>query len=145
ATTRAVSFDNLVSEVEHAGRDSEAERLGGLEVDDQGEFRRLLNGEVGRTGALEDAVDVGCRLHVPVDYVDPVGHQAASSRQLRLADLGQAVTGRCGDDHIAMGGGETLRKTDQAASWLACMGGDGCFDPRVVVHRSKRYRDPEGR
>ena len=36
----------------------EAERLGGLEVDDQFEFGRRLHRQVGRLLALEDAVDV---------------------------------------------------------------------------------------
>jgi hypothetical protein len=36
-------------------------------------------------------------------------------------------------------------QTHQAASWLACLGGDGFFDRRVVMHRSERYRHPEGR
>ena len=60
-------LDHLVGKVEHARWDSEAERVSGLEVDDQRVFRRLLNGEVGGTGAPEDAVDIGCRLRVQVD------------------------------------------------------------------------------
>jgi len=35
-------------------RHGEAERLGGLEVDDQLEGRRLLNRQIGGLGALED-------------------------------------------------------------------------------------------
>ena len=55
------------------------------------------------------------------------------------------MTGRCGDDHIAMCSVKTVRQTDQAASRLARLGGDGFLDRRVVVHRSKRHRHPEGR
>ena len=39
-------------------RDRQAERLRGLEVDDQLEFRRLLDGEIGRLAAFEDSVNV---------------------------------------------------------------------------------------
>jgi hypothetical protein len=40
-------------------RDSQAERLGGLEVDDELEFGRVLDGQLGRLGAFQDLVDVG--------------------------------------------------------------------------------------
>ena len=56
------SFDHLVGNLENMEWNGEAEHLGGLEIDDQRVFRRLLNRKVGRTGALEDAVYVGCRL-----------------------------------------------------------------------------------
>ena len=36
----------------------EAERLGGLQVDNQREFGRLLNGQVGRVSAPEDVVKI---------------------------------------------------------------------------------------
>jgi hypothetical protein len=38
-----------------------AERLRGLEIDDQLKPRRHLHGEIGRLLALEDAVDISCR------------------------------------------------------------------------------------
>jgi hypothetical protein len=41
-------------------RDGEAERLGGLEVDDELELGRLLDGEIGGLCALEDLVDERC-------------------------------------------------------------------------------------
>ena len=72
--------------VKESRRNSEAKRLGGLEVDDQRVFRRLLNREVGRIGAPEDAVNVGCRLCVQVDGVEHVGHQGSRSGKIRGAD-----------------------------------------------------------
>src|SRR5690242_21350893 len=41
--------------------DSESERLGGLEIDDQLKLCRHLHGEIGRLLTLEDAVDISCR------------------------------------------------------------------------------------
>ena len=55
-------------------RDRQAEGLGGLEVDDQLELRRLLDGQVGGLGAFQDLVHVErgapeeigeCSAHTP--------------------------------------------------------------------------------
>ena len=139
------SLNDLVGEVDHARRNREAQRLGGLEIDDQRIFCRLLNRELGRTSAPEDTVDVGCPLRVYLDCVKRIGHQATSSGKVRRADPGQTVTGGGSADHIAMCNVKTVGKSDQAASRLAGLGGDGFFDLRVVVNRSKRTRYPERR
>jgi hypothetical protein len=55
------SLDHLVRPLQERLRNRQAERLRGLEVDDQLELRRLLDGQVGRLGALEDLVDVSGR------------------------------------------------------------------------------------
>jgi hypothetical protein len=51
-------FDHLVGAGEHRGRQIEAERLGGLEVDHQLVFGWRLYRQVGRLVALENTVDV---------------------------------------------------------------------------------------
>jgi len=53
-----LSFDDLVGAGEERPWKCQAEFLGGLEVDDQLEFCRLLHRKIGRWRALEDAVDV---------------------------------------------------------------------------------------
>jgi hypothetical protein len=45
-------LDDVVRPRQQRRRDREAERLRGLEVDDQLELRWLLDGEIGRFGAL---------------------------------------------------------------------------------------------
>src|SRR3954447_11401185 len=47
-------LDNLVGARQHRLRHSEAERLRGLEIDDQLENRRLVDRQIGGLGALED-------------------------------------------------------------------------------------------
>jgi hypothetical protein len=49
-------FDDLVRPPQHRRRDREAERLGGFEVDDQLELRRLLDWQVGGPGLVTDVL-----------------------------------------------------------------------------------------
>src|SRR5882724_144904 len=49
-------FDHHVGTSEQRRRNSEAHRLRSLEVDAQGKMRRLLDRQIGRTRAFEDAV-----------------------------------------------------------------------------------------
>jgi hypothetical protein len=55
---RGVSLDNFVDTGEQQWRHREAERLGGLEIDDQLEPSRLLNGQVGSFLAFENSSGV---------------------------------------------------------------------------------------
>ena len=59
-------------------RHAEAERLGGLEIDDQLELGRLLDGQIGRLGALQDLVHLRSGTPVQVSIVRSVGHETAS-------------------------------------------------------------------
>src|SRR3954447_5864240 len=52
----ACSLDDLGGLEQHVLGDGEAESLGGLEVDDEVEGRRLLHGEVGGLGAFQNTV-----------------------------------------------------------------------------------------
>src|ERR1700721_2321993 len=82
--TRRVSFDDLVGAGEgrlRAGggglRHGEAERLGGLEIDDQLEGGRLLHRQIGRLGAVEDLSGVNADLAIYADEARPIADQPA--------------------------------------------------------------------
>src|SRR5215472_1417545 len=54
----AHSFDHLVGAGEYRGRHFEAERLSGLEIDNQLDLRGLIDWQVGRLRTLENAAGV---------------------------------------------------------------------------------------
>ena len=56
---RLPSFDHLVGQCQQLVGDFEAERLSGPEIDHEVKFRGLLNRQVGRLLAFEDAASVG--------------------------------------------------------------------------------------
>ena len=56
--SRPTSFDHLVGRRTERRWHNQAERLGGLEIDDQFDLGRLFDRKVGRFGTLENLVDV---------------------------------------------------------------------------------------
>src|SRR5687767_3837148 len=71
-------LDQLVRPQEQRPRKFQAERLRGLEVDDQLEARGLIDRQICGLRALQNLVDVPCRRSNRVGVVGPVGHQAAA-------------------------------------------------------------------
>ena len=97
-------------------RHGEAERLGGLEVDDQLVLGRRLHRQVGRLLALEDAIDVAGRAPEQVDQIGPSARvrPPAVTQKREPIDRGQLVPCRQRDDQLAMKlSSERARRYDQ--------------------------------
>ena len=80
-TSRPVSLDDLVGAGEERLRHGQAERLRGLEIDDQLEPSRLLDRKIGRLGPLEDPVDEISGAAVKINLIRSVGQQTSSLRK----------------------------------------------------------------
>src|SRR5713101_7586654 len=94
-TRPSVSLDDLIRPQQQRLRDRQAERLGGLEVDHELPLRRLLDGEIGGLGALQDLVHEGGSSAEHIREVSRIGHEAASLSVLSLREhAGQSVLQR---------------------------------------------------
>ena len=54
----ASSLNDLIGQSQYFGRDCQPQSVGGLEIDEQQEFRRLLDRQVRRLGAFQDLIDM---------------------------------------------------------------------------------------
>src|SRR5690348_3003188 len=77
-------FDQLVGAALQRHRNGEAERLRGLEVDDELDFRGLLNRQVGWLFALEDAAGVDADLAKQLRNIGSIAHQTTGRGELAI-------------------------------------------------------------
>src|SRR5437867_3135307 len=78
-------FDHLVGTAKQRERKGKTERLGGLEVDDQLDFRGLLDWQVCGFLTLEYPADVDTDQAISIRKTSSVAHQAASHGKLAIA------------------------------------------------------------
>src|SRR5437867_5754796 len=108
------SLDDLVRPREHGWRDRQAEGLGSLEVKDQLELGRLLDGEVGGLGALENLVHEDGGAAEEIREVSAVTDESTSlGILLRSAGTRQAACeGAIGDPWVARKKGRAQQHAD---------------------------------
>src|SRR5450830_1931627 len=95
-------FNYLVGTGEQRGRHFEAKRFRGLEIDHQLEFGWLLDRQVFRLCALEDATDHHSDLTERIRKTGGVAHQAAGQDRLAFSVARwNGMVQRQGDDLLA--------------------------------------------
>ena len=88
-------FDQFVGAAEKRQRHGKAERLGGLEIDDQLDVGGLLHRQIRGLLALENAAGVDAGKTERVRITASVAHQAASRRELaEMRNRGHGVADR---------------------------------------------------
>src|ERR1700758_166295 len=75
-------LDHLVGAGKDRGLHGQSERLGGLEVNNQLECRRLLDWQIGRLRAVEDPAGVNTGLTPDREIVNSIADQATDRREI---------------------------------------------------------------
>ena len=98
----SVLFDHLVGGSKLRRRNGQAERLGGLEVDDELELGRRLNWQIGGFRTAKDAVDVIRGAAKQVANVRPITYEPVPHVSSRWVDGRHPIPCSRGVDRFAM-------------------------------------------
>src|SRR5262249_38942306 len=92
-----------MSKDQEVGGEGEAKGLGGLEIDDELEVHRLLDGQISRLGAFQDSVHIVGTTLERIRQRRPVGHEAPIlGKHPEFVHRRQSVLGRKVQDLTAM-------------------------------------------
>src|SRR6266446_6227307 len=113
------SFDDLVGAGEDRWRHGEAERLGGVEIDDQLEGRWPLHRKISRLGALEDLSDISADQVPIAGLARSIADQAARGDRLTpLIDRRNGIACRQRHKLVEPVGEERVTAADEPAGML---------------------------
>src|SRR6266550_332213 len=113
------SFNHLVGAREQRWRHRQAERIGGLEIDDQLELDGLHHRQITWQHALEDAANIASGLLVHGGRIGAVADQSASIDEFALKIHGRnAVARRQRHELLASAGEQAVGTYDSRAETL---------------------------
>src|SRR5215469_1127474 len=96
-------FDHLVGCLQEGFRDSEAKGFSGLEIDNQHVLGRELHRQVTWLRALENEIDIRCRLPILIAQIHAIRNKAAIPRDNRVrVNRRKLIPCRQSDYEIAM-------------------------------------------
>src|SRR6516164_11402809 len=128
------SLDHLVGERNQLVGNLDAERLGGLEVNDQLELDWRLHRQIAWCFAAQDAIEVRRRATPQICYVAAIGDQAAADGEKgERIDRGHTVARRRRDDGRTIAGCEYVCVHDQPPIRPSGERSQGAFDAPHVL------------
>jgi hypothetical protein len=139
ATSRnSPSFDHFAGLGKQRRGYGKPKRFGGLEVNHQFDFRRLLHRQFGWVGPLKDFVHIRGNASEQITLARPVGHQAPHPPQtpLRRTLPGAEKRGRPSRSITTETLAKTVDQLDQHYSCSGCNPGK-CPDTRRMVFASR--------
>src|SRR5260370_41230653 len=117
APQQKASLENLVGTAGQRQRNGDAERTGGLQVDEHLDFGRLLHWQISRLSTFKNAPGIDSDEAMCFRHVGPVAHQASGRSELApLVDRGNRVLNRQGGELLGMAGEERVAPNYQPAS-----------------------------
>jgi hypothetical protein len=114
-------FDHFVGQRSQRRRERNADRLGDPEVEDQIELGRLLNRQIARFGAAQEAVNVRCKAPWPGCFFDvrSVSHQALGGKDRTVRYRRQPVLDHLPEERLWGIANEYAQLSDHTTVWLA--------------------------
>jgi hypothetical protein len=142
--TPACLFDQFVGANEQRRRDGYADRLRGLEVDDEIEFGGLLHRKIAGLLTAKNSISVFRHSPESVGQVVRVGDEPASPDRTSVgAKRGQPMLQRQGNNDVVTDVG--MRKNNNATLRPGPVGRNGAFDFGRIVDRTGYGFDAQAR